>query len=398
MRNKMIGATLLITGTTIGAGMLALPMISGVVGFPVALLILTAIWGLMTFTGLLILEVNLSLPVTQNSFISMAKSTVGSAGVLATSVSVALLLYSLTGAYISGSSSLLTILFSALFNIKLPSWALSCLFTLTLGSVVWISTHAVDKFNRVFFTAKGVFLIFTLALLLPKIQPHFLISTPLSHHSVLLIAPVFLTSFGYHTIIPSLTKYLGKEVRTLRNAILIGTALPFVIYVIWLISTLGVIPQTGASSFSSLAKQNDVKQLTLAIMHYGHSNWISFGMNCFANVAVVTSFFGVTLGLFDMIADSIKAKNDIFSRLKTACITFLPPLAFSLFYPHGFLIALSAAAIFVSFLEVILPAWMAIKSRRTHLSPMFVAPGGIGLLYTVIVIGLAFIISGFFNL
>lgn len=59
---KAIGATLLISGTMLGAGMLALPLVSAGMGFGYACLTLFLIWMLMTYTGLMLLEVCLSFP------------------------------------------------------------------------------------------------------------------------------------------------------------------------------------------------------------------------------------------------------------------------------------------------------------------------------------------------
>ena len=60
MNNKFIGSILIVIGTIIGGGMLALPMVGAPVGSFVAIGVLTAMWVLMTITGLLVLEVNLS--------------------------------------------------------------------------------------------------------------------------------------------------------------------------------------------------------------------------------------------------------------------------------------------------------------------------------------------------
>ncbi|WP_305846292.1 aromatic amino acid transport family protein [Photobacterium kishitanii] len=62
MNVKSIGATLLISGTMLGAGMLALPLISAGLGIYNTILLLTVLWGVMTYTGLMLLEVCLNYP------------------------------------------------------------------------------------------------------------------------------------------------------------------------------------------------------------------------------------------------------------------------------------------------------------------------------------------------
>src|SRR5258708_2432147 len=73
---KMIGGILLIVGTTIGGGMLALPIVMAQGGFWGAALLLFASWLVMTFSAFLILEVNLWMPMNSN-IILMAKRTLG---------------------------------------------------------------------------------------------------------------------------------------------------------------------------------------------------------------------------------------------------------------------------------------------------------------------------------
>ncbi|MCV5941987.1 tyrosine transporter TyrP, partial [Escherichia coli] len=57
-RSKVFGSTLIIAGTTIGAGMLALPLASAGIGFTTSLVIMLSLWALMAFTALLMLELH----------------------------------------------------------------------------------------------------------------------------------------------------------------------------------------------------------------------------------------------------------------------------------------------------------------------------------------------------
>ncbi|PLX58979.1 MAG: tyrosine transporter TyrP, partial [Vibrio alginolyticus] len=57
-RSKVFGSTLIIAGTTIGAGMLALPLASAGIGFSTSIIIMLSLWALMAFTALLMLELH----------------------------------------------------------------------------------------------------------------------------------------------------------------------------------------------------------------------------------------------------------------------------------------------------------------------------------------------------
>ncbi len=104
--NKLLGAVLLIAGTSIGAGMLALPVITAQYGFLAAIVLFTSCWLVTLYSALLLLEVNLWLPAGAN-IISMTKETLGRTGEIIASLSYLFLLYCLMAAYLSGMNSLL---------------------------------------------------------------------------------------------------------------------------------------------------------------------------------------------------------------------------------------------------------------------------------------------------
>jgi len=81
MDSKLLGSILLIVGTSIGAGMLALPIVSAQLGFMGSLMLLVACWMVMTLSAFILLEANLWLPHNSN-IISMAKATIGPVGQL----------------------------------------------------------------------------------------------------------------------------------------------------------------------------------------------------------------------------------------------------------------------------------------------------------------------------
>ncbi len=63
----------------------------------------------------------------------------------------------------------------------------------------------------------------------------------------------------------------------------------------------------------------------------------------FSNFAVASSFLGVTLGLFDYLADLFGFDDSAMGRFKTALLTFIPPMIGGLVKPDGFLYAIGYA-------------------------------------------------------
>jgi len=392
--SKFIGSTLILTGTAFGAGMLALPMVSAATGLIPALILLVAIWAVMLFTGLLTLEINLAFPVYRNNFSTMSRATLGIVGQVIAWVACLALLYSLTAAYITGDASLLSVGINSVLKIKLSEWIYAVLFVLILGGAVFWSAHAVDILNRAFISIKGFLLLAALILLMPHINLHTFARAPGSVKYVWACAPIFLCAFGFHPTIPSLTNYIGLKPKTLKWIIILGAAIPLLIYIVWLVVVLGIIPLTGQHSFVTLAKKHgSVGEFMHLLILIAHNKWLTTSVNGFSNVAMTTSFLGVTLGLFDFIADAFRRVNTRIGRAQTALLTFIPPLIFALFYPKGFVIALGYAAIFGAILVVILPSLMVYKLRRsTQLSSPYRVFGGTFLLVVAIIAGSAIIV------
>ena len=57
LKNKTFGSALIIAGTTIGAGMLAMPLTSAGIGFGYTVFLLVGLWALLVYSGLLFVEV-----------------------------------------------------------------------------------------------------------------------------------------------------------------------------------------------------------------------------------------------------------------------------------------------------------------------------------------------------
>ena len=359
-KSKVFGSTLIIAGTTIGAGMLALPLASAGIGFSTSLFLMLGLWALMAFTALLMVELH-QFAESDATLHTLAHTILGTKGKWIASFAVMFLFYALCAAYIAGGGAQFNQRISDIAGIELNGQVTTLLFTLLVAGVVTIGTHSVDKVNRVLFGLKLIAMVLVLSFLAPNISSQYLMSMPLHQGLIVAAIPVVFTSFGFHGSIPSIVRYLDGDVRSLRKVMIIGSALPLVIYVFWQSVTLGVVSQEQLLSDTSLGA------LLVSLSQTVHQSNLSLIVGVFADLALLTSFIGVSLGLFEFMGDSLSKKLGNAKRVKTAAITFLPPLGFALFYPQGFIMALGYAAIALSVLAILLPTVMVYKVRYTDL-------------------------------
>ncbi len=362
VNNKTLGSILIIAGTTIGAGMLALPIASAGIGFSAAIVILLLTWSLMTYTALLMLEVHqhAEQSATLNT---LAKSLLGRKGQAIANCSMIFLFYALCAAYISGGGSQLQTNVERWFAVAISPQLGVVIFALLFGSIITLGTATVDKVNRVLFTIKVLVLATVFFMLTPHVQGQHLLEMPLEKGLILSAIPVVFTSFGFHGSIPSIVKYVGIEIKILRKVMIIGAAFPLAIYLLWQLLSQGLMTQ------ESLMASDGLTGFIASISALLHSPGISSAVTIFADLALATSFLGVSLGLFDFFSDALNKGNGYQDRVLTAAVTFLPPLGFALFYPQGFIMALGYAAIALVILAVFLPVAMVwVQRKQTELN------------------------------
>lgn len=168
MKNRTLGSVFIVAGTTIGAGMLAMPLAAAGVGFSVTLILLIGLWALMCYTALLLLEVYQHVPA-DTGLGTLAKRYLGRYGQWLTGFSMMFLMYALTAAYISGAGELLASSISDWTGISMSATAGVLLFTLL--PVAWfVSELRWSIYLTVFCSAPKLFLVVMLVLLLPHIH------------------------------------------------------------------------------------------------------------------------------------------------------------------------------------------------------------------------------------
>ncbi len=378
----------IVAGTTIGAGMLAMPLAAAGVGFGVTLVLLFCLWGLMCYTALLLLEVYQHVPA-DTGLGTLARRYLGRYGQWATGFSMLFLMYALTAAYMSGAGELLASSLSEWLSLSVSPTTGVLLFTLVAGGVVCIGTSLVDLFNRFLFSAKLIFLIVMLALLMPHVHKVNLLTLPLEKGLALSAIPVIFTSFGFHGSVPSIVSYMNGNVQKLRWVFITGSAIPLVAYIFWQLATLGSIDST--TFFGLMANSAGLNGLLQALRDVVASPHVELAVHLFADLALATSFLGVTLGLFDYLADLFNRRNNAAGRLQTGAITFLPPLAFALFYPRGFVMALGYAGVALAVLALLIPSLLAWQSRKHTPETGYRVWGGKPALLLVLFCGVAVI-------
>ncbi|EAA2980411.1 low affinity tryptophan permease TnaB [Salmonella enterica subsp. diarizonae] len=391
---------MVIAGTVIGGGMFALPVDLAGAWFFWGAFILIIAWFSMMHSGLLLLEANLNYPVG-SSFNTITKDLIGNKWNIISGITVAFVLYILTYAYISANGAIISETITINSGMYVNPRIVGICSAIFVASILWVSSLAASRITSLFLGIKILAFIIVFGSFFFQVDYSILrdIVASESHNTYLpyifMAVPVCLASFGFHGNIPSLIICYGKRKDKLIKSVVFGSLLALVIYLFWLYCTMGNIHRSNFKEI--IASGGNVDSLVRSFLGTNPRGIIKFFLLTFSNLAVASSFFGVTLGLFDYLADLFKIDNSSSGRFKTILLTFLPPAVLYLIFPNGFIYAIGGAGLCATIWAVIVPAFLALKSRERFPDQIFTVWGGKAIPLVVILFGIVVILCWFGN-
>jgi len=304
----LLGA-MMTAGSAIGAGMFSLPIVSSGMWFPLTLVSLFVVWAMSYLSSLMIMEVTLEFPVGA-SFNTYTAEILGKWGSITMGIAIGFLLYILLYAYFSAFGNIMAhtlqidSVSSSMFGSQgLLGLLLGCL----LAVIVWISTVSVGRISTILVVAMAVSFIISVSGTFTHIQlPQLFRAAPTENpYAPYLWAalPYFITSFGFSSMVPSLYKYYGLNIPKIKGSLFYGSILALLTYLVWICICFGVIPRAEFVAIN--AAGGNMGDLVGALEQKIGNSTIQSALNLFSNFAIISSFLGVGLNLFDYIADRL---------------------------------------------------------------------------------------------
>ncbi|WP_199636241.1 tryptophan permease [Serratia sp. PAMC26656] len=385
-RPSVLGGAMIIAGTAVGAGMFSIPIVTSGVWFSGSVALLIYTWACMLISGLMILEATLHYP-SGASFHTIVKDLLGKGWNAINGISITFVLYILTYAYISAGGSIIAHTLEGIVGVGQTTAGL--VFAIVVAFIVWLSTRAVDRLSTILIGGMVITFVMSVGDMFTHVQPAVLFNRGDDQASYLPYAlaalPYLLTSFGYHGNVPGLVKYYQKDSRAVVRSLVYGTLLALAIYILWQYVIQGNIARDAFKQV--IAEGGNIGSLLKQMGNVSSSQAVGQLLNAFSYMALASSFLGVSLGLFDYLADFFKFSDDTTGRSKTALVTFAPPTLAALLFPNGFLYAIGFAGLAATIWAVIVPAMMARASRLRFPQAQYRAPGGHGMILFIILFG-----------
>ncbi len=330
----VLGGTLLITGTTIGVGMLALPVATGEGGFLPAIAIYVLCWAFMLCTGLLLLEVCTWMPKDSN-LITMAQRLLGPVGKDVCWIVYLFLFVTVMIAHVVGGGAV----FSEFTGDKVPNWLSMILYVILFSPVVYLGTKWVDRLNITLMLGVAISYFLFIAVSYDHVDVTYLQRANWS--KAWLALPVLFTAFTFQVIIPTLMTYMNRNVKKVKLSIILGTSIPLFVYLVWELLILGIIPADGPNGLIAASEKgwNAVMPLKELL---GSPIVFAIGKS-FAFFTMTASYIALSLAYLDFLADGLKIQKKGMKKVLLCLAVFVPPTVVALTYPHIFLTALGYA-------------------------------------------------------
>ena len=331
---SILGGMLLMSGSCIGAGMLGLPILTGMAGFLPSLIMFVVAWAFMTTTGLLLVEVN-SWTGESANLLSMVHKTLGRSGKVIAWILYLFLFYTLAVAYLAGSANHISYFFKQVLSLNFPSWLSSSFFVLLFGWLVYLGTRPVDLFNRGLMFAKIIVYISLIILGSMYIVPKYLLHVDFKYSFFSI--PILIISFGFHNMIPSLFSYMGGDIKRVKTAIILGSTFTLCIYIFWEVIALGILPLKGDTGIlNSYHKGVGAAQ---ALRSTVGSSALGIFAQLLAFLAILTSFIAQSLGLVHFLRDGLNVPKKERENIGLCLLAMVPPLICSIAFPNIFFLS-----------------------------------------------------------
>ena len=365
--NKLLGSIFIVSGTAIGAGMLALPLVLANFGFVFAIGVMVGIWLLMYYLSLVNLELNLIAGEGQ-TIVQLGRKFSGPIAEYIGLFSLKALTYVLLAAYIDGGASIIQKLLSDFNYIDMSYTYVVMAFALALLFLLAFATRWVDYVNRILFFGLIISFVCLLFGLFGVIEwdPLPISSSQLNLSVVSLALPVVFASFGFHVVFHSLTSYCQNNKNLLKKVFFWGSLVPALVYILWIFACLGVAFQKDPAFFQNIldgkAKLGDMVQSLSQVT--GNAS-IQLFVTLTTLLAITTSALGVGLGLRDSWAIKFETKvnHPILNAMDSVMAAILPPLVVVLLVPEAFIKALSFAGLILVVLAIFLPLYLLSKKK-----------------------------------
>ncbi|MDR0695476.1 MAG: hypothetical protein LBF56_01730 [Holosporales bacterium] len=343
---KFLSSVFLISGTAIGAGVIALPLSAANLNL-IQIVCFIGI-GLFVAYHSSCMTIDLNMHVGESTGIAELSKRLSGKWAFAVSIaSFYILSFALLSAYFSG----ITDTIEYCVNVSRPYITLLC--GGGLASVLLVRLKMFDKLNALLFVILMLALM-VITFVIYNFDVGALINTQFGSGDISHFIPIVFTSFGVQNICAHVCGYLEMDHTRIKRAFKIGVTIPAIVYIAWILTVLMSI-QASDASFLEKVRSHEVGtgELVGFLCRNASLPMVSGIFKLLTFAAMATSAIGIGIGLLDSLRETyIKTK-----LLATGVVTAVPLLV-AILFPHAFISILSFGAMIATVFVVFMPYFL----------------------------------------
>ena len=371
-KNIILSMSLLMAGTALGAGILGLPMLTGLSGFFPSLFGMLLSWVVLMCTGWIFIYKISTAKYPIEDFADLYKKEFGNWSIWLNSFGYFITFYGIITAYLCGISTAVIKIFPSLESIPFIDKILIIFFFLFLTSIVLFGINVFKKFNSLFSIC--LLIVFICMIIFGFNHVEFDHLKYVDFSKLPFTLPILFTSFCFHPVIPLICIHVREEQqskRVLKWILFWGTFIIFCVILVWSLIVLGIVPVHSTTEISILRAHAENLPATVPLAQTIKSGMLPFFAVLFTFFAILTSYIGSGAGFLSYVKNFT---GHYIKRNRTTdiLITFAIPFLIALLYPDIFLNMLGiVGGVGVVIIYGLMPGLLALKSgNKRHLRIM----------------------------
>jgi tyrosine-specific transport protein len=321
----------LIGGYTIGAGILGLPIMTGLAGFIPTSVVMFFIWIVLYGFAWFMAKLFIARKDDTCDYITLFGREIGSVGKWIAFVGFLIIYYGALTAYLAGAAGIIKGLFDLQFSDSLIT---VCCF-IAYSIIIVYSIKAVEKGNFLFMLIliiSFIYLIFTIAPSV-KVQNY----TYIDWKFMPCIFAILIFSSIPFLIVPTACRRLNYSSRSILISLIIGGGISFLISYIWTAAVIGALPLTGNGVNNILYAYKNSLSAAVPLANVSNSQSVFLATAIFSILAISTSYLGTGVAIIGFVKDFDHFKFKIKNKYVVFIVAFLPSLLVTIFDPNIFL-------------------------------------------------------------
>ncbi len=332
----------MVSGASIGSGVLALPMLAAGPGLVNTTIFITFTFVLSYFIAIKSIDVYARYDNHDINAASLAADYFGKKGYCLAIIFNVLSIGACAAAYINAGGDLLAKTILLPLGISLSSESSMLIFFLIFFPAFIIGLGFISRLNSFIFVTKFVALAGAIILGIRFVKLDIFATIPNSAKYLGSGASTMFCIWAMHMTLPLVLKINGWNKQKAKFAVLLGLIIPAFAYVGWLLLIFSLVTRSEFLHFTGIGDL-----IHYALTKPGVPAHITLLVGLFSNITVLTAFLSVGFSLVAFVIDTFSWTDNKKYRFYATLLSFIVPVIIAMTFSTAFVLIYQQSNIFI---------------------------------------------------